>query len=154
MAKLIIIHGFLASGKSTFARNLAARCTNSVIYNADEVCEIIFSEYDLANAWDDCFEQTLNQLFRKAQVDLANGCDVILDFGFWSRQERDTARKIANMEKADFEHYYLEVSDGEAMNRLKQRKDVYAQKNLRNYFFLKKRFSPPHTDESHISLNQ
>jgi predicted kinase len=56
-----------------------------------------------------------------AQKLLSNGSDVILEFGFWSRSERETFRKTAGCLGAKTRLYYLDVPLDELKIRIAKR---------------------------------
>ncbi len=49
------------------------------------------------------------------------GTNVILDFGFWAREEREDYRSRAKHLGASSEVHYLDVSDEELLRRLEER---------------------------------
>ncbi len=52
---------------------------------------------------------------------LAAGADVILDFGFWSREDRDRARGLAATVGATHRLYWVRCSDELALERVRTR---------------------------------
>jgi predicted kinase len=52
---------------------------------------------------------------------LALGTNVILDFGFWAREEREDYRSQAKQLGASSEVHFLDVPDDELLRRLAQR---------------------------------
>jgi predicted kinase len=52
---------------------------------------------------------------------LTLGVNVILDFGFWAKEERDFFRARASELGANFQIHYLDVSNAELLERLKSR---------------------------------
>lgn len=60
-------------------------------------------------------------LWKMAARLLALGVDVILDFGFWARVEREDYRARAKQLGAGSEIHFLDVPEGELLNRLRAR---------------------------------
>ena len=89
MATVHLIHGYLCSGKTTFAKELEQR-TNGVRFSLDEWMTAL--TWDPIHLDDDLYERlyALVMAFwpRIAEREL----DVILELGFWSRRRRDDAR--------------------------------------------------------------
>jgi hypothetical protein len=60
-------------------------------------------------------------LWNIASRALALGTNVILDFGFWARDEREDFRLRAKQLGASSEVHFLDVSEDELMRRLEER---------------------------------
>jgi predicted kinase len=60
-------------------------------------------------------------LWETAARVLALGVDVILDFGFWSRSERDAFRTKAHDLGAGFRIHFVEISEELLLQRIKAR---------------------------------
>ena len=89
-----LLHGFMGSGKTTFARKLERDCS-AVRISHDEWTvrlhgwnppEEHFSEYK---------SQVDRLIWREASQLIDAGADVVLDHGFWTRESRDAARSWA-----------------------------------------------------------
>jgi len=86
-ARLVLICGLPASGKSTLARHLAPRIPAIRLDKDGWVARLG------ADVWDDEFRVRLEQqLWALAQELLARGQSVILEWGHWARVERDEKR--------------------------------------------------------------
>ena len=83
------------------------------------------------------------------------GIDVVLDFGFWSRQERDETRAKISAIGAQAHLYRLACPEDEAWQRIEKR-NANLQGSLlivRNTFeVLKERFEPLAPDEARIEI--
>src|ERR1700679_972667 len=86
-----LIHGFLGAGKTTFAKWLEVEL-NAVRFSHDEWMARLYGDdppaerfaAPSANVWD-VMQGTWS-------LCLALGLDVVLDLGFWARDERDSVR--------------------------------------------------------------
>lgn len=58
------------------------------------------------------------------------GTNVILDFGFWAREEREDYRSRAKQLGASSEVHYLDVSEDELLRRLEERNSRPAQESF------------------------
>jgi predicted kinase len=83
------------------------------------------------------------------------GLEVVLDLGFWNRQERDATRAKISALGAQMRLYRLTCSAGEAWQRIEKR-NADLQGNfliVRNTFeTLKERFEPLDPDEARIEI--
>ncbi len=120
MATLHLMVGLPCSGKTTLARTLeyerlALRLT------PDEWQLRLFGQDAEApehNARHSLIEALLWELASRA---LVLGTNVILDFGFWAREEREDYRSRAKLLGASSEVHFLDVPQDELLRRLVQR---------------------------------
>ena len=155
MAKstLYIIQGFIASGKTTFSKNIAMK-TNSVHLNPDEWVTKFFSEEEYFNNWYNCFDITISRLWKCAEEYLIKGKSVVFDMGFWLKNDRLKAKEIANKCCANFIHYYLYVPDEILKERIiKTRPKKWADVHIRDFEKNKQKFDVPTNDENAIVIN-
>ena len=115
---LLVVVGLPGSGKTTLARLLAAR-HGAVRFNPDEWM------IDLGvDPFDEPFRYRLEQrmLALAAEV-LAGDGRVIIEFGSWSRQERDQLLAVGRAAGARVELHVLEPQFEELWRRLARRND-------------------------------
>ena len=99
MAKVILICGKICSGKSTYAEQLRIQ-NNAVVLSTDEITLALFGQH-CGDKYDDYVERTQNYLFNKSLELIEVGINVILDWGFWMKEERDYAREFYNSRNID-----------------------------------------------------
>jgi predicted kinase len=117
-AQLFIITGLPGSGKTTLARTLATRHA-AVRLNADEWMTGL--SIDL---FDERFRDRLEQqLLALARELLALNGRVVIEFGSWSRRERDQLLAVGRAAGAHVELYVLEPQAEELWRRLAKRND-------------------------------
>lgn len=152
-AILYIIQGFIGSGKTTYSKKLSNE-TGAIRLNPDElVCEI-FSYDEYMNNWDNCFNSAMDIVWDKTKKNLKENKSVILDMGFWLKEDRDFARSIAKEYGADVIHYFLNVPDEILKQRIiSDRPLEWAQKHLDNFEINKSKFVLPEEDEEVIVIN-
>jgi predicted kinase len=144
-----LVHGYLGAGKTTFAKRLAVQ-TSAVRYSPDELIverhghdppEAHFAEYH------DRVYDEVNAAWPRT---LEHGSDVILDFGFWTRAWRDTARARAMAVGAETKLYLVRCTEETARRRCQERnrdpgKSLYIADET--FDLLKTRFEPLGPDE-------
>ncbi len=127
MATLHLMVGLPGSGKTTLARKLEAEYA-ALRLSVDEWHVRLFGndvdddsdDADFAehNARHTAIEQLL---WETAARVLVLGRDVILDFGFWTRSERDQFRAKAHELGAGFRIHFADVSEELLLQRIKAR---------------------------------
>ena len=109
MAKVIAICGIICSGKSYYAAKLKEK-ENAVILSCDELTKDLFDN-DLGDKHDE-MALRIWAYFRKKSVELVNaGCVVILDWGFWSRENRKSLSEFYREQNIPCEWHYIDVED-------------------------------------------
>ena len=89
-----LLNGFIGSGKTTFARRLEREC-GAVRFTHDEWMVKIHGWNPPEESYGEYFAQIENLIWQEATLAIRAGTDVILDFGFWTRESRDVARNRA-----------------------------------------------------------
>ncbi len=138
MATLHLMVGLPCSGKTTLARELENRCS-ALRLNADEWQLRLFgqdAEEPEHDARHSLIEAMLWEIARRA---LELGTNVILDFGFWAREEREDYRSRASQLGARSEVHFLEVSHEELLRRLAHRN---AQRSLAAFVISEEMMQP------------
>lgn len=152
---LHLLHGLPGSGKSTYARELAARHA-AVCLSPDEWMverhgsnppESKFTGYKAKIAAD---------IWRQAEAHLREGMDVILDGGFWTRAERDDARQRARQLGVSCLLYAFRCDEAVMLQRVLARSqaapDTALQINEAAFGIFQGRFQPLESDEPHLEI--
>ncbi|MBP7694598.1 MAG: ATP-binding protein [Anaerolineales bacterium] len=120
MATLHLMVGLPCSGKTTLARRLEIERA-ALRLTPDEWQVRLFGQ-DVADPEHDVRHAVIESLlWELAARALALGTSVILDFGFWSRAEREDFRARASQLGAGSEVHFLEVAEAELLRRLAAR---------------------------------
>ena len=115
-ARLVLICGLPASGKTTLARQLAPRIP-AIRLDKDQWT----TELGL-DVWDDELRVRLERLlWALTQQLLAQGQSVILEWGHWARAERDEKRLGARALGAGVELHHLDAPLEELIERAQRR---------------------------------
>ena len=117
--KVILICGKICSGKSYYANELK-NTENAVILSTDEVT------YDLTNNEQgdnyDLFAKRVNLYLRKKAVEIAKaGCNVILDWGFWTRDDRRESSEFFRRNDVKIEWHYIDIDDKTWLENIEER---------------------------------
>ena len=107
MAKIIAICGKICCGKSYYANQIKDK-ENAVILSCDELTKILFDN-NLGDKHDEMSKRIWNYLLQKA-VDIVNtNTNVILDWGFWSKQDRQFISDYFKSRKIICEWHYIDI---------------------------------------------
>ena len=115
-ARLLLTCGLPGAGKTTLARQLAAD-RGAVRLTQDEWLWALGS-----TPWDEPTREKLDrELCRLAHEILRLGLSVVLDFGLWTRIERDEMRAMARGLGVGVELHYVEAPTDERWRRIAAR---------------------------------
>ncbi|MEX2207274.1 MAG: AAA family ATPase [Myxococcota bacterium] len=120
MATLHLMVGLPCSGKTTLARKLEHE-RSALRLTPDEWQLRLFGQDAEAPEHDARHGVIEALLWELASRALVLGTNVILDFGFWAREEREDYRSRAKLLGASSEVHFLDVSGDELLRRLARR---------------------------------
>ena len=110
MATAHLIYGYLGSGKTTFAKKLENEIA-ALRFSPDEWMFQLFGSNPPAEHFAE-YHQKIDGLITRYWIDaLRLGLDVILDFGFWSRESRDKTRALVAANGACHRLYFLDCPE-------------------------------------------
>ena len=125
MAKVIMTCGKICCGKSTYARQLQA-AGNAVILSIDEITLSLFPEG--AGEMHDVYVLRSEQYLLSLSLQiLRTGTDVILDWGLWTRAQRDRLRAFYTEHGVEHEIHYLRIGREEWERRIRKRNAKQAE---------------------------
>lgn len=126
MATLHLMVGLPCSGKTTLARRLESEKA-ALRLTPDEWQVCLFGQ-DAAEPEHDARHSLIEaMLWNIASRALVLGTNVILDFGFWAREEREDFRSRAKQLGASSEVHFLDVPEDELLRRLALRNALPSQ---------------------------
>jgi predicted kinase len=120
MATAHLIYGLIGSGKTTLAKRLEQEFA-AVRFTPDDWMARLFGADPPEATFQEKAATILGLMEPLWTRCLSIGVDVVLDFGFWRRSERDRARELAAGVGARIRLYALECSDEIALQRVEAR---------------------------------
>ena len=151
-----LLHGFIGAGKTTYALKLAER-TGGLRFSPDEWMATLHGTRPPRDLFTERYQRIDELIWTLAQQATAQGVDVILDFGFWTRKSRDSARRRVKEIGAQPQVHAV-VCDIEVMRqRTKERsvrpdsRSLWIDEPAFNTFLLT--FEPMQADEEFILVN-
>ena len=132
MAKVYILCGKICSGKSTYSQKLR-KSQKAVILSVDDITLTLLGQ----NGGDtlDIYVEKLEQYFFQKSVEIIEtGINVILDWGFWTKAERDFAKEFYNSHGIEYEFHYISINDEEWYRRLDKRNNDVLEKKSDAYY--------------------
>jgi predicted kinase len=151
-----LLHGFVGSGKTTFARRLE-RTLPAVRFTHDEWVHHLFGAHPPADHFAALYSRIDDLIWRQAVRVLQLGCDVILDHGFWSRESRDRARARVASIGAGAVLYLVACPEAEGERRVSERSRDVPRDSLwidqAAVELFRKRFEPLEPDEKHVEID-
>ena len=120
MTTLHLMIGLPCSGKTTYARLLEKK-ENALLLTTDVWHLKLFGDDAMEKNHDERHTIIEKIIWDVAKRALEIGCNVILDFGFWARVERDDFRNRAKELGVNFKLHYMDVPYPELYRRLEER---------------------------------
>lgn len=121
MAKVYILCGKIASGKTTYAEELKKK-SKAVILSWDELMLTLFDEC-LGSKHDETVDKISKYFYKKAIELIEVNVDVILDNGYWTRKERSKAMDFFTSRNVEVELLYIKADEAERLKRLEIRNE-------------------------------
>lgn len=129
MATLHLMVGLPCSGKTTLAQKLEHELP-ALRLTPDEWQIPLFGQ-DAEEPEHDARHSLIEALlWNIASRALELGTNVILDYGFWAREEREEYRLRAKQLGASSEVHYLDVPEDELLRRLQKRNSLPSQESF------------------------
>lgn len=132
MAEVIMTCGRLCSGKSTYAVRMRNE-KRAVVLSIDEITLALFRN-EAGDMLDEYVERTRAYLYEKSLEIIETGIDVVLDWGFWTAQERKFAREYYGSRGIRCSLHYLDISEEEWERRIAKRNEAVKAGECSAYF--------------------
>ena len=132
MSKVILICGKICCGKTTYAQKLCKE-NNAILLSVDEITLALFGR-DAGENHDTYVERGEKYLFEKSIELIESGINVVLDWGFWTKEERDYAKEFYKSKNIECEFHYIDISDETWKARLKKRNSAILAEETSAYY--------------------
>lgn len=156
MATLYLICGMAGAGKTTLSKELELTC-HAIRLCPDEWIKSLIKNENDKNELDRLRNPVEKFQWSIGQKLLQLGTNVILENGFWSKDERMSYTTTAKKVGANVELHYLDVSEAELWRRIEKRNldpkndsFLITREELKKWISL---FTPPNETECNIYDN-
>ena len=119
-AKVILICGKVASGKTTYARLLANQNKSTILLSTDELMLPLFGQNPGANHHA-LLAKVENYLLGKSLELISVDINVILDWGFWTKERREQISDFFAKRGICYEWHYMDTCDKTLYSNLEKR---------------------------------
>lgn len=103
MAKVVLVGGRICSGKTTYARQLRG----AVLLSVDEVMLALFGQ-QVGEKHDEYARRTQDFLRDKSVELVEAGVDVVLDWGFWTKDSRQSMKRFYRERSVACEFHFID----------------------------------------------
>lgn len=121
MAKVIILCGKIAAGKTYYANRLKSQ-TNSVLLSVDDLM-LKLSDSCLGDRHDEIAARCENYFYGLSEQIVAIGLNVIIDFGYWLQKEREEAKAYFHKKGISVELHYIKIPEEVRLQQLMKRNE-------------------------------
>ena len=132
MAQVICITGNICCGKTTYAAGLC-RQRGAVLLSVDEIMLALFGQH-CGSMHDTYTERTKAYLYAKALELIQAGVDVVLDWGFWQRKDREQTRRFFAERQIPCVFHGIDIPDAVWRQRVAARNQAAASRQASAYF--------------------
>lgn len=132
MAKVFLICGKICCGKTTYAQKLCKE-KNAVLLSVDEITLALFGQH-CGDKHDEYVERTEKYLLNKSLELIENNINVVLDWGFWTKAERESAKGFYKSRNIECELHYIDISDKTWKYRLNKRNSAVLANETSAYY--------------------
>ena len=133
MSKVYLICGKICSGKTTYAKKLCED-NNALLLSVDEIMISLFDQCCGPKLHMEYDRRIKAFLFDKSSEVLKTGIDVVLDWGFWTKEERNSAKEFYKSRNIDCELHYIGVSDKIWEQQLNKRNTEILENKTKGYY--------------------
>ena len=154
MEKIFLICGKICSGKTYYSKRLSKR-ENAVILSCDEIAfDLSLNTIEDSGKHDKMMERIKKYFYKKAVEIAIHGANVILEFGFWEKKERENVSEYFKERNISCQWHFIDISDEDWKKNIEKRNQLIRENKINAYFLdegllrkLLSRFEKPTKDE-------
>lgn len=132
MAKVILICGKICCGKTTYAEKLCAE-NNAILLSIDEITLALFGQH-CGDKHDEYVERTEKYLLNKSMEFINKDINIVLDWGFWTKAERESVKEFYKSRDIVCELHYIDISNETWKYRLNKRNIAVLAEETNAYY--------------------
>ncbi len=132
MSVVYLLCGKVGCGKSTYAQKLKKE-NNAVILSCDTLMLTLFDDCIGPEKHKDFSDRCKKFLYAQAEDIILLGHDVVLDFGFWSKQERTAVKEMFLQKGIKTKLVLINTSYEIITSQLEQRNKLVEEGKIRAY---------------------
>ena len=132
MAKVYLICGKICCGKTTYAQKLCDQ-NHAVLLSIDEITLALFGQH-CGDKHDEYVERTEKYLLNKSMEFINKDINVVLDWGFWTKAERESVKEFYKSRNIECELHYIDISDKVWKSRLHKRNNAVLANETSAYY--------------------
>lgn len=158
MSKVYLICGRICCGKTTYSRKLCSE-KNAIMLSVDEIMLSLFDQCCGEKLHQEYEKRIKNYLFDKSLEIIEKGFDVVLDWGFWTKEERNATKEFYKSRNIDCKLHYIEIDNETWEYQLNKRNNEILENKTKAYFLEHTRalefasmFEKPDMDEVDICI--
>ncbi len=158
MSKVYLICGRICCGKTTYSKKICAE-KNAILLSVDEIMLSLFDQCCGEKLHQEYEKRIKNHLFDKSLEIIEKGFDVVLDWGFWTKDERNATKEFYKSRNIDCELHYIEIDNETWEYQLNKRNNEILENKTKAYFLEHTRalefasmFEKPDMDEVDICI--
>lgn len=134
MGKIIAICGKICCGKSYYSNKLKDK-EKAVILSCDELTSILFDN-NLGDKHNEMTKRIWQYLLLKATDIVSIGTNVILDWGFWSKNDRMYISQYFNLKGIICEWHYINIDEKSWQKNIDERNQKVLSGNGGSDYYL------------------
>lgn len=134
MGKVYLICGKICSGKSYYAKSLKEKHTAVILSTDEATYDLIANEQ---GEFYNIFAQRVNDYLKKKAVEICKaGANVILDWGFWTKDNRIDISSYLQSCDISYEWHYIDVDDDTWNRNIEERNKRIEEGNSGSDFYV------------------
>lgn len=132
MSKAFLICGKICCGKTTYANKICAE-NKAVLLSVDEITLALFGQH-CGDKHDEYVERAEKYLLNKSMELISKDINVVLDWGFWTKAERESAKGFYESRNIKCELHYIDIIDEIWKSRLHKRNNAVLANETSAYY--------------------